>query len=117
MDRAVKAVTDAMWQEVLLHWERLVLNPWTDKPTVTRCCFCLHYEPNSNNWCHGCPIMADTGYRCCTDTPYEAAYNTWEDIIDWKTGCEYTPQRQLSIWREYRYLTGLYRRWKRDQEG
>lgn len=98
------------WREVLDHWERLLLNPWTDIPTSRNCMLCRRYkalrdeiDPDSFAYCSlGCPVFVATGNRLCDGTPYEDAANDFDDV--------YRASWLVAVWREYRFLVHLYRR-------
>lgn len=100
---------DKLWNDVLDHWERLLLNPATDRPDSRFCAFCKEYRGLSHNfgngWCVRCLVMEHTGKVGCTQTPYELARYTHSLMEQFGVHISYDPH----IYAEYKFLVGVYR--------
>lgn len=102
-----------IWQEVLLHWERLLFNPWIDEPTSQNCALCDLYIREkvigiNVGPCRGCPIAEESGEYGCDNTPYGFAAARWENIVFMLSS---TSERdKFAIWLMYKYLVKLSRK-------
>jgi glutathione S-transferase len=62
----------------IAHWERMATGKFlgNEKPGAADCALCVLYYDNG---CDGCPIKEHTGLGLCKETPYNAAYDAWDE--------------------------------------